>query len=67
MKQILITEEQLDKVLREEFCKFAAEETDESIEGFMEGIKLTLKLASVSENVLDRLFRSTEGVNKSEI
>ena len=58
MKQKLITEEQLNNVLREEFCKFTAEETGDDFEGFIEGMKLTLKLCNVAYKVLDRVFRS---------
>lgn len=67
MKQILITEEQLNNVLREEFCKFTAEEAGEDFEGFVKGLELTLKMSFVADNVINRLFRSEEGVNKSEI
>lgn len=67
MKQILITEEQLDKILREELCRFTAEEVDTDFEGFVQGLRLTIKLADVAEKILDRLFRSGEGVKQNEI
>lgn len=62
--QILITEEQLNKILREEFCKFTAELSGDDLEGFMHGMMLTLILADAADNVINRLFRSEEGVTK---
>lgn len=67
MKQILITEEQLEKILRDELCHFAATETSNDPEGFLKGAILTLKMVNVGRKVLDRVFRSEEGVNKSDI
>ena len=56
VKQILITEEQLKRVLREEFCSFSAAKGDDNFEGFMEGLKLCLELSNVSDRIINRLF-----------
>ena len=38
VKQILITEEQLEKILREEFCSFTSARSGDDVNGFLEGL-----------------------------
>lgn len=56
VKQILITEEQLERILRDEFCSFSAAKTEDNFEGFMAGLKLTLELSNVADRIINRLF-----------
>ena len=60
VKQILITEEQLDKILREEFCHFTADRSGEDFEGFLNGLKLTLELSFVAHKIINRLFHKED-------
>lgn len=56
VKQILITEEQLEKILREEICTFTADKSGDDAEGFLDGLKLTLELSLVADKIINRLF-----------
>ncbi len=60
MKQILVTEEQLAKILREEICNFTAQVAGDDLEGLMQGMMFTLMLKDVADNIINRLFRSEE-------
>lgn len=56
VKQILITEEELEKILCEEFCSFTSARSGDDFNGFLEGLKLTLELSMVADKIVNRLF-----------
>lgn len=61
VKQILITEEQLNKILREEFCSFTSNRVGDDFTDFLEGLKLTLELSFVADKIISRLFHKEDG------
>ena len=56
VKQILISEEQLEMILREEICSFTAKRSGDDFQGFLEGLKLTLELSDMADKIVNRLF-----------
>lgn len=59
-KCIVICEEQLDRILREELCSYTADRAGDDFKGFVDGLKLTLELADVAEKIINRLFHEEE-------
>lgn len=56
VKQILITEEELKNVMREEICRYTAAVAGDDFEGFIKGLRLTLELSKVADRITNRLF-----------
>ena len=60
MKRILITEEQLAKILREETCKITAKHDKNNFDEFIDGLILTMTIAEIHYNAIERLFHPEE-------
>lgn len=66
MKQILISEEQLVEILKEETVNITAKKGSINISEYVNGLILTMIIAEIHCNVIERLFHPEEVIDEGK-